>query len=282
MTVRLPVNGLRFDESLYQLVYISVLPYMGAGGNYLLGKSDEKFTGFNFFPDGSGTLFRHEDLATGNTTTINAKVYGMDFAYNNITGSHTEVVRYPVFGIVSNYHDIRTQTEKQLVTEEMRDPTTGELIAEAEYEDVETEYTYNEDRGFVAVIEEGDALAELSTYHAGSLSKYNTINMLFYPRPKDSYNLANAISVGANATWTVVSSRKYVGNYKIRYIMLTDDTIAREKGIEKYYSPTWMGMASAYRDYLYSTGDLSALEQAALILPLCSCTMAWAAERPMP
>ncbi len=261
MTVRLPVNGLRFDESLYQLVYISVLPYMGAGGNYLLGKSDEKFTGFNFFPDGSGTLFRHEDLATGNTTTINAKVYGMDFAYNNITGSHTEVVRYPVFGIVSNYHDIRTQTEKQLVTEEMRDPTTGELIAEAEYEDVETEYTYNEDRGFVAVIEEGDALAELSTYHAGSLSKYNTINMLFYPRPKDSYNLANAISVGANATWTVVSSRKYVGNYKIRYIMLTDDTIAREKGIEKYYSPTWMGMASAYRDYLYSTGDLSALEQ---------------------
>ena len=50
---------------------------------------------------------------------------------------------------------------------------------------------------------EGDALAQLSTYHAGSLSKYNCMRMMFSPRPKDSYNLANAISVGANATWTV-------------------------------------------------------------------------------
>jgi len=259
MSVRCPVNGLRFDESLYQLVYISVLPYMGAGANYLLGTKAEKFTGYNFFPDGSGTLFRHEDLATNNTTTINAKVYGADFAYNNINGTHTETVRYPVFGIVTNYHDVRQKTEKVLVAEEIKDPTTGEVISPAEYNEVETDYTYSEDRGFVAIIEEGDALAELSTYHAGSLSKYNSVSMLFYPRPKDSYNLANAISVGANATWTVVSSRKYVGNYKIRYIMLTDSSIAEEKNLENTYEPTWMGMASAYRDYLLEKGDLTTL-----------------------
>ncbi|MBO7360336.1 MAG: hypothetical protein J6V48_04330 [Clostridia bacterium] len=260
MSFRCPVNGLRFDESLYQLVYISPLQYMGAGANYLLGDKAEKFTGYNFFPDGSGTLFRHEDLATNNTTTINAKVYGADFAYNNISGTHSETVRYPVFGIVSNYHDIRQSVEKQLVAEEIRDPNTGEVLSPAEYEEVEVDYTYNEDRGFVAIIEEGDALAELSTYHAGSLSKYNSISMLFYPRPKDSYNLANAISVGANATWTVVCSRKYVGNYKVRYIMLTDRTIAEEKGLENTYEPTWMGMATAYRDYLTYKGDLQRLE----------------------
>ncbi|MBO4322143.1 MAG: hypothetical protein J5919_04010 [Clostridia bacterium] len=260
MSFRCPVNGLRFDESLYQLVYISVLPYMGAGANYLLGDKTENFTGYNFFPDGSGTLFRHENLATNNTTTINAKVYGADFAYNNISGTHSETVRYPVFGIVSNYHDIRQSVEQQLVAEEIRDPNTGEVISPAEYEEVEVDYTYSEDRGFVAIIEEGDALAELSTYHAGSLSKYNSISMLFYPRPKDSYNLANAISVGANASWTVVCSRKYVGNYKVRYIMLTDQAIAEEKGLENTYEPTWMGMATAYRDYLTYKGELQRLE----------------------
>lgn len=261
MSVRLPANGLRFNETLYKLNYLSVLPYMGAGANYLLGDTTEKFTGYNFFPDGSGTLFRHEDLAGTSTTTINAKVYGFDFAYNQITGNHTEVVRYPVFGIVSNYHDKRTRTEQQVVTEAVIDPVTKEVISEAEYEDVDVEYTYNEDRGFVAIIEEGDALAELSTYHEGALSKYNSINMLFYPRPKDSYNLHNAISVASNATWTVVSSRKYVGNYKIRYIMLTDEEKAKENKIENYYEVSWMGMAQAYRDYLYSTGELVALEE---------------------
>ncbi|MBO7375680.1 MAG: hypothetical protein J6V01_01150, partial [Clostridia bacterium] len=259
MSVRLPVNGLRFNESLYKLTYISVLPYMGAGANHLLGDSKETFTGYNFFPDGSGTLFRHEDLNTGNTTTINAKVYGFDYAYNNLTGTHAETVRYPVFGIVSNYHDIRKTTEKVLVTEEMKDPSTGEVIVPAEYEEVEKNYTYYEDRGFAAILEEGDALAELSTYHAGALSKYNSISMLFYPRPKDSYNLANAISVGANASWTVVSSRKYTGNYKIRYIMLTDSRIAAERGITDYYEVSWLGMAQAYRDYLYEKGTLKSL-----------------------
>lgn len=260
MTVRLPVNGLRFNESLYKLTYISVLPYMGAGANHLLGDKKETFTGYNFFPDGSGTLFRHEELNTGNTTTINAKVYGYDYAYNNLTGTHAETIRYPVFGIVTNYHDIRKTTEQVLVTEEMKDPSTGEVIVPAEYEDVEKDYTYNEDRGFVAILEEGDALAELSTYHAGALSKYNSVSMLFYPRPKDSYNLANAISVGANASWTVVSSRKYTGNYKIRYIMLTDSAIAEEKGLEDYYEVSWLGMARAYRDYLYEQGTLSELD----------------------
>ena len=117
----------------------------------------------------------------------------------------------------------------------------------------------DQDRGFVAIIEEGDALAEISTYHAGSLSKYNAINMLFTPRPKDSYNLQNAISVAANATWTVVSSRKYTGNYTIRYIMLTDEDTAKEKGITEYYDTTWVGMATAYRDYLYAKGELDSL-----------------------
>ncbi len=265
MSVRLPANGLRFTESLYKLNYISPLPYMGCAGNYLLGNPNEKFTGYNFFPDGSGTIFRHEDLAGGATTTINAKVYGMDFAYNEIAGSHTEAVRYPVFGIITNYHEYHTEEEEVVVEEAVVDQATGEVISEAVTEIVSKDVPYYEDRGFMAIIEEGDALAEISTYHAGALSKYNAMSMLFYPRPKDSYNLANAISVGANASWTVVSKRKFVGNYKIRYIMLTDQNIAKDKGLDtkegyRNYEVSWMGMAAAYRDYLYATGGLSELK----------------------
>ncbi len=50
-----------------------------------------------------------------------------------------------------------------------------------------------------------------------------------------------------------------MGNYKIRYIMLTDEAIAKEKGIDDYYAATWMGMADAYRDYLVAKGDLTQL-----------------------
>ena len=269
MSVRLPANGLRFDESLYQLTYVSILPFMGAGANYLLDQKEETFTGYNFFPDGAGSLFRHEELAGKTTTTINGKVYGQDYAYNTITGANQQIIRYPVFGIVSNTHRTEKETVKVQVTEETVDADgnviitdkDGNVVDEHIFEEEKRDKLIEEDKGFVAIIEEGDALAELSDYHMGASGKYNTVQMLFYPRPKDSYNLANAISVGANATWTVVSSRKYVGNYKIRYIMLTDETIAEEKQLENYYECTWMGMAAAYRDYLYATGNLEALTQ---------------------
>lgn len=256
LTARVPVNGLRFTESLYQLTYLSILPYMGAGANYYLDDKTDTFTGYDFFPDGSGTLFRHEDLATKGATIVNGKVYGQDYAYHTITGGHNEVVRYPVFGIVSNYHE--KGTEKKLVSEAEYD-AEGNVVTPAVYEDVETMRT--EDRGFVAIIEEGDSLATIATNSSSNTHKYNSIEMQFYPRPRDTMNLANIISVGSNAPWTVVSSRKFVGNYKIRFIMLTDESIAKEKGITDYYAPTWMGMAQAYRDYLVEKGDLTALTE---------------------
>jgi len=251
MSVRLPANGIRFNETEYQLTFISILPFMGAGGT-------NGNTGYNFFPDGSGTLFRFEDLA-GVGTTINGKVYGQDYAYHTITGTNQEIIRYPVFGIVENWEGEKTVDTDVVATPAVYDSVTGALLSETVYktEVVETQ----EDRGFVAIIEEGDALAELSTYHMGTMSDYNTVQMLFYPRPKDSFNLSDAISVGSNSTWTVVSSRKYVGNYKIRYIMLTDEDLAAEKGITDYYDTTWEGMAHAYQDYLVSEGTLTRLTE---------------------
>ncbi len=265
MTVRLPANGIRFNEALYQLYSIEILPYMGAGAN---SANDTSVflnnSGYNFFPDGSGSLFDFNKITDiGSSTTVTGKVYGQDYAYHTITGTHQEIIRYPVFGIV------KTEDENRIARREALDAIKAELTAAgttgvtddiaAEQLD-ETLYPVKEQTsGFVAIVEEGDALMELSTYHAVRTSEYNTIKMTVYPRPQDTYNVADAISVGQNDTWTVVSSRKYTGNYRVRYIMLTDESVAAEKEVSDYYDCSYTGMAMAYREYLEGEGILTRL-----------------------
>ena len=272
-TVRLPANGIRFNESKFQLTNVSILPYMGAGNN--------AYEGYTFYPDGSGSLFAFEDLADQNTYTVASKIYGVDYAYHQISGTYQQAVRYPVFGIVENtkYYDCITMNETTGEDETVRvsgviydgvkkaqaDGVTSSpllkkyatLVNNSEAEEVEVK------RGFTAIIEEGDGLTELVAYHAGVLSPYDTVKMNFNPRPKDSYNIADSISVGTNSEWTVVSNRKYVGNYKIHYVMLTDENEAAEKKLpaDSWYEASWLGMAKAYRDYLVNKGILSVLSE---------------------
>ena len=225
VVVRLPSNGIRFNEAEYQLSDITILPWLGCGSN--------TNTGYTFFPDGSGAIFRFEDLDNTRTHTVTGSVYGQDYAYHTVTGTHQEIIRYPVYGVVENQKFVGKNT------------ATGE-------ESVSTT-----DRGYVAIVEEGEALSKISLKHNGSESKYSTVHLVVNPRPKDTYVLSDAVSVGSNSAVTVISKRKYVGDYKIRYMMLTDPEIAAEKGIEDYYEASWLGMAMAYRDYLsspYSTG----------------------------
>ena len=279
MTVRLPANGIRFNESLYQLESIQVLPYMGAGNS--------AYDGYTFYPDGAGSLYEFDDVEDTKTRTVRGKVYGTDYAYHTITGTYQQAIRYPVFGVVENsvYYDYIKTTEDAETGEPVKETTTlsgsivdqvnkfnstasgaqdsipalvqqfGSIIGNSANEVVKREVN----RGYVAIMEEGDALTDIMTYHAGSLSDYNTIKMVFNPRPSDSYNLQDSISVGSDATWTVVSERKYVGNYKIRYVMLSDSDLAAEKGVEDYYETSWLGMALAYRDYLDRNNYLTRL-----------------------
>ena len=279
-TVRMPANGIRFNESKFQLTNVSILPYMGAGNN--------AYDGYTFYPDGSGALFAFEDLADQNTYSVASKIYGTDYAYHKLTGTYQQAVRYPVFGIVENtrYYECIAPDEETggdkttIVSGVIYDGVKkamdegnsaspiykqfGALVSSAEV----TEYVEN--RGFVAIIEEGDALTELVNYHAGVLSPYDTVQMNFNPRPKDSYNIADAISVGTNSEWTVVSNRKYVGNYKIHYVMLADENIAQKKELkaDAWYDSTWLGMAMAYRDYLENRGILAPLAETAADIPL--------------
>ncbi len=252
MTVRLPANGIRFDESLYRLEYIYLLPYMGAGTS--------ENGGYNFFPDGSGTLFGYEDLIKNGDDEFVAQIYGDDYAYHKLTGiKNRETVRYPVFGTVENWKGYKTVTDYTRVLTPAEYDENGNLISDAVYATkiVEAE----EDRGYVAIIEEGDSMTTLHSTHMNQSSSYTALKMKVTPRPTDSYNMSDAISVGSNTEWTVVSSRKYVGNYKIRYIMLSDDELAKENKLASYYECSWVGMATAYRDYLEQIGTLQRLTE---------------------
>lgn len=236
LDVRLPANGIRFDENVYQLDSVSLLPWFGA--------ATSEYEGYTFIPDGSGALVRFEDIGD-KPLSLTSKLYGQDYAYQTVSGQNKEVMRMPVYGVVeSDVFIIPELTEEQV--------DAGEVVV------IPTEY--KQSTGFVAIIEEGDSLAEVTTEHGGALHKYNSVYTSFAPRPKDTYNMDESISVGSNSEYTIVSERKYTGSYRIKYTMLTSKKTADEVGLEDYYVDSYVGMAKAYRDYLISKGVLKEFE----------------------
>ncbi len=275
LQVRLPCNGLRYDMATYTLENISVLPFMGAGNS--------ENPGYNFYPDGSGSLFDFQQLNTANKTELSNPIYGQDFAYHQIhNASYQKTIRYPVFGSVAT-ETLYTFTYSIPEYDKAGKPTGGmvpvtetvsntvmskeDILAYIEEQEgvLTTEISAESyKRGFVAIIEAGESLAKLETYHAGALSDYNSVKTYFNPKPKDSYDISDVLSVGTASEWTVVSERKYTGSITIRYRMLTDENDAAEQKAANsnytYYETSWLGMAEAYRDYLVSNGTLQKLE----------------------
>ena len=236
LAVRLPANGIEFDEAAYQFQTVSMLPFMGAGSN--------EYEGYSVIPDGSGALIRFQEFK-GQSVNLSGQLYGADYAYHEISGQHAESMRMPYYGVVTTYPGSPSGTPA---------PTSGDVVDEAA-----AEATYN--NGFLAIITEGDSLASLMAVCGGSLHPYNTVYAMFTPRPSDEYNLADSISVSGSATWTVTSKRKYTDSYRIQYIMLKDENVAKENNTTGYKAE-WTGMATAYRDYMTARGDLTKMTAA--------------------
>ncbi len=109
--------------------------------------------------------------------------------------------------------------------------------------------------GFIAYIEEGESLAEITTAHGGGVHDYNSTYATFTPRPTDSYEL-EGLSATGSATWSVTSNRKYTGNFTIKYLPVRDE------------QATTAGMAETLRNYLVSKGILTKLEDDGADIPL--------------
>ena len=285
VNVTLPCNGLRYDMSSYTLESVSILPYMGAGHN--------ANTGYNFFPDGAGELFDFEKLSKKTQTNIVGQIYGADYAYHQIkvnTDDNQKIIRYPVYGTVAE-EVLHTFTYSSPVYEldkngkPVLDPSgkptaidrenitttiSNTVVKKDEIEEYLAEFggtlltdvtTESYKRGYVAIIEAGESLGKLETSHVPAMTNYNTMINYFNPKPKDSYDLADSLSVSSSSSWTVVSDRKYTGNITISYQMLTDKKVAEKIDTAgyTYYDATWFGMAEAYRDHLVKNGTLTKL-----------------------
>ncbi len=256
----LSAKSISFDENVYTLDYLQVNPWFGCGNGTRKG--------FTLIPDGSGTLTRFEDVSR--PLNITSNVYGPDYAYYTTDPAHRQMMRFPVYGVVENFSSRTVKAVKVPLPEsEWFYDQFGFLIKEKTVMQA-TEVTDN--RGYFAILTEGDALAQISTVNgAGATHVYSTVQTKFFPRPTDSYSLREAMGAAADdAMWTVSAKRKYTGNYTVKYFMLSDDEKVAEyyAGLEesgekdeksKFYSASYMGMVNACRDYLESNGVLNRL-----------------------
>ncbi len=165
-----------------------------------------------------------------------------------------------------NYEVTPDSVVAQLVAET---GTDGKTVLYAADEDgdkikvIEYEYeSYEIPQGFVAIIDAGESLANITSNHGGNvLHKYNSVYATFYPLSTDSYNLRDAISVGNDAEWTVTSERKYTGSFEINIILVSDYE-------NSAYAGSYEGMAKAYQDYLIANQGLEKLSNTAADIPL--------------
>lgn len=261
LSVRVPGNSIRYDEKNYTLESIALLKYMGA-----INSTNE---GYILYPDGSGSLVSLSNLYMS-SYGISNQVYGNDNAYYDVTAHNSSQISMPVFGLSMNLsYMVHNTIPGVSVSEQLYRSTdwtdsnldkggdwhtgTGYTPADFQKKTVST--------GYVVVVEEGESLMNFNIASGGSSHAYSSVFASFNPRPKDTYDLADTVSVSGNSKWTVVSENKFSGNFKYRVIMLTDDIAAAENGVTSYYPTTWVGMAKAYRTYLVNSGILTKLDE---------------------
>ena len=256
LTASIPAKSIRYNETNYVLEDIVLLPYLGCTTLKTTGEAISEYGevtrtgGYIFIPDGSGTLLSYYNSDGSIKSGIQGgSMYGFDYAYETLdaTNVNAETFRVPVFGL-TEYYDVTNSIERGPGT-----PAVGRKEVIESYE-----------RGFFAIIEEGDAFASIRANlrqsgwaGASGTTEYSTVFALFTVKQTDSVNVGGSIG-GTNSSMTATSETKYTGNYTIRYVMLSDPTLAEEAGIDSY-DPSYVGMANAYRDYLIRRGAIDEL-----------------------
>lgn len=240
LQVRLPSRGISFDTATYRLESVSILPYFGAARTGDRAEDSRFDTGYNFIPDGSGSIINFDQNAA--FTRISGTLYGNDFGFYNTTSAATSnyhTWRIPVYGTVTetayNINDPVLDENGEAMKNEDGTPVTAHRESTAR-------------QGYVAIITEGDSLTRIDSVTGGAQHEYNSVYTTFFPRQTDSYPLDGITVSGGVAMYTKAIERRYVGNYTIQYRMLWDE------------EANYVGMAKAYREFLIKSGALSKLE----------------------
>lgn len=254
LQVRCPVGGLRYVESDYSINYLRVLPYFGCGAFSSIDGVTGTFDGYGIIPDGSGAIVRFSDFNDSLSRVVTQVVYGQDCSYYTLSYEHQQTVRLPVYGMT-------VDTEWQVTDLALLNDTNGERrIGE---DGLPIADSYKDNKGFVAIIESGAEMSSISSETGGALHHYNTVYSSLQLRATDSYDISEAITAADSALISTSSSKKYVGDYTLKYIMLNGDEEAQAAGLsdDEYYEATYVGAAKAYRDYLEHNGVLTRLTQ---------------------
>ncbi len=183
---------------------------------YLLpyaGAGDINNEGFALYPDGSGAIIDFKD-ARSQTFTLVTTSYGQDYAFSTISGANNEDARLPVFGMT----EVATDDEGN-----------------------------KNSSGFLAYVEEGESLADISVNCVANSHPYLQAYTKFNPRPSDQYSLSGGISSGSTM-WTVEAKRKYTRNYRVRIFILEEQ------------DTSYSEMANTLRNYLIDKGVISLME----------------------
>ena len=158
--------------------------------------------GFVFMPDGSGSVINFNNDGSKNSAAMIKPVYGDDYA--------------------------------------MTTTTSYMNLSQAAYLPVFGLHTNN--RGFLAILEKGDAMATAKSETGGSQSPYEAAYATFV------YNTVQTITYAdgskQNGDFTYYNENTYKGGYKIRYKLLYGEDV------------TYVDMAKTYRQYLLDNGRL--------------------------
>ena len=182
--------------------------------------------GYIFYPDGCGALIYNQTMPS--SAVMSQPIYSYDYAYANLSLSSSNLVnssqpvRLPVFGAVNSVN-------------------TGE-------EDAGHNPIYK-DVGYLAVITEGESLARVVATHLDDDGAFVGAYASYTLRASDSYSMTRLKS---GPPVSVLADFKYTGKFTHKYVMLTGDADG--------YRADYVGMADAYRDYLFGNDSLTALD----------------------
>ena len=158
--------------------------------------------GFVFVPDGSGTVINFNVDGSKTSSSLAKKVYGDDYS-------------------------LTTTKEYMNLTQSAYLPVYGL-------------HTLN--RGYLAVIEKGDAMATVKSETGNKQSAYETVYASFVNHTVQT--IAYQDGSKQNGEYTYFNEHEYTGGYRLRYILIYgEDT-------------TYVDMAKAYRQYLLDNGRL--------------------------
>ncbi|MBO5312391.1 MAG: hypothetical protein J6B29_00350 [Clostridia bacterium] len=228
LVAKVDASSIDYDKSLYYVTAVSILPYFNSANAYerVLDESTGNYNqiptkGYCFIPDGSGSIVRFEDVHKD-------KTYG-------------EIVN-DMYGNDYAYYVVTNKNVENVTM-----PVFGLVNSD-------------EKTGFVAKIGQGASISSIVSNHNGY---YNSVYSNFKITPNDTYDLADAFSGGSSSSnkISIIADKAYKGICEVEYVLLTDDSVAEEKGITEYYPNSYVGMAQYYRDYLVSTGAIDRISE---------------------